>query len=258
MGMRITIQNKSAESAPIIVDLNDKSEEAISGAEIANTFLGGNVAMNGASVAGKMLARYGTKAAGVSLASTLSSMGLGTILTSAVSCGTFEKGNDILESEKCIRKIKAFEQKYPASKNVTPEDVKKDPRAKTKSGFWNWLFTGNVSGKRVTTVPKHDILVKKIGNVTIAVTTLTPFFGSTDLRQLAGERILIVTGFYLKANGTIGSKNLCRGYLKRGGSVNKSGESINNEISFESILEPIIDEMREQAIEGYYNMIDNK
>lgn len=255
MGTRITIQNKGTESAPIVIDLNKSSEGGqLSGSEIANTFLA-NAAVSGGVNAGRYAAQGAMKMAGGSIAAALVGMGLGTILTTCVSCGTFEKGEDIIKSNKCTNKINAFKH---SNKNteVTPTDVKNDPRARTKSGFWNWFFTGNNSGKKVNSIPKHDVIIKQVNGVTIAVTTLTPFFGSTDLRQLGGQKILIVTGFYRGNGGEIKSKNLCRGYLAKGGKVNASGESLLPKLSLESILEPEIEKLQEQMAQEYFN--DNK
>ena len=205
----------------------------------------------------KMAARY----LGTTIVQALASLGLGTLLTSAVSCGTFKDGTGIFNSQKCKHKINAFKNKYNY-KDVSVSDVKNDPKAKTKSGFWNWVFASNASGKKVTKIPKHDVAVRQIDGVTVAVTTLDPFTGSTDLRQLAGQKVLIVTGFYKKSNGSIGSKNLCRGYLSKGGTVNKSGESLTSGqeqyLSLESLMEPVIEDIKEKALESFFGLNDEE
>ena len=256
--MKITISQENSSPISITVPEGERSNEALSGAEIANSIIGNNPASNVVKTAGYTLARGTFNGIGKSLLAALGSIGLGTLWTSLVSCGTFNTGNEIAESPKCKARMAKFLEKHKSAKDVTPEEVKNDPRAKTKSGFWNWVFAGNVSGKKVMEIPKHDVLVKKINGVTIAVTTLSPFFGSVDLRQFAGQKVAIVTGFYKNLAGKIVSKNLCRAYLGKGGKINKSGESFNDvgEISIESFIEPIIEEMREEALESYYNLTD--
>ena len=254
------------------ISINDKSQESSKSSKSAAELINGgarafSIGYNVGTTAGN--AYYATKAlasfsgnratilkgVGKMTAKTLGTYvvkelvraGLGTLLTTAVSCGTFKNGTDIFNSKKCKNKIVEFKNKYDC-KDVSPADVKKDPKAKTKSGFWNWVFAGNASGKKVTKIPKHDIAVKQVNGITVAVTTLDPFFGSVDLRQLAGQKVIIVTGFYRKNNGSIGSKNLCRGYLSKGGIVNKSGESLTSEqkqyLSLESLMEPIIENIK--------------
>lgn len=205
--------------------------------------------------------KMASKGLGKTVVKYLVSLGLGTLLTSAVSCGTFKDGTGIFNSQKCKHKINAFKNKYNY-KDVSVSDVKNDPKAKTKSGFWNWVFAGNASGKKVTKIPKHDVAVRQINGVTVAVTTLDPFTGSSDLRQLAGQKVLIVTGFYKKNNGSIGSKNLCRGYLSKGGTVNKSGESLTSGqeqyLSLESLMEPVIEDIKEKALESFFGLNDEE
>ena len=162
------------------------------------------------------------------------------------------------EGDNALLKLALF--KNSTEFDITGQTVRLG--AKTKSGFWNWVFAGNVSGKKVTKIPKHDIAVKQVNGVTVAVTTLDPFFGSVDLRQLAGQKVIIVTGFYRKNNGKIGSKNLCRGYLSKGGIVNKSGESLTSGqkqyLSLESLMEPIIENIKEKALESFFGLNDDE
>jgi hypothetical protein len=249
------------------ISINDKSQESThkSAAEIINGgsrayAIGHNIG-TAAQLAAKGAGKAAAKNLGTYVVSELVNAGLGTILTTAVSCGTFKNGTDIFNSQKCKNKINKFKNKYNC-KDVSASDVKNDPKAKTKSGFWNWVFAGNVSGKKVTKIPKHDIAVKQINGVTVAVTTLDPFYGSVDLRQLAGQKVIIVTGFYRKDNGSIGSKNLCRGYLSKGGIVNKSGESLISEqeryLSLESLMEPIIENIKEKALESFFGLNDDE
>ena len=249
------------------ISINDKSQESThkSAAEIINGGLRAhNLLTNVVNYIGSTAQGAG-KAASVNLGSyivnEMVNAGLGTLLTTAVSCGTFKNGTDIFNSQKCKNRIIKFKNKYNCQ-DVSPSDVKNDPKAKTKSGFWNWVFAGNVSGKKVTEIPKHDIAVKQVNGVTVAVTTLDPFFGSVDLRQLAGQKVIIVTGFYRKNNGKIGSKNLCRGYLSKGGIVNKSGESLTSGqkqyLSLESLMEPIIENIKEKALESFFGLNDDE
>ena len=249
-----------------IISINAKSQEKYqSPSEIymgaARGLQIGNAAATTIKAAAHGAGKMALKNLGVSVVQYLASLGLGTLLTSAVSCGTFKDGTGIFNSQKCKHKINAFKNKYNY-KDVSVSDVKNDPKAKTKSGFWNWVFAGNASGKKVTKIPKHDVAVRQIDGVTVAVTTLDPFTGSVDLRQLAGQKILIVTGFYKKNNGSIGSKNLCRGYLSKGGTVNKSGESLTSGqeqyLSLESLMEPVIEDIKEKALESFFGLNDEE
>ena len=251
-GTTISINNKSQESSKSATELIDGGSRIYSA--------GYNIG-NAAQLAAKGAGKFAAKNLGSYFVKELVNAGLGTLLTTAVSCGTFKNGTDIFNSQKCKNKINKFKNKYNC-KDVSVSDVKNDPKAKTKSGFWNWVFAGNVSGKKVTKIPKHDIAVKQINGVTVAVTTLDPFYGSIDLRQLAGQKVIIVTGFYRKDNGSIGSKNLCRGYLSKGGIVNKSGESLTSEqeqyLSLESLMEPIIENIKEKALESFFGLNDDE
>ena len=146
--------------------------------------------------------------------------------TSCVSCGTFKDGSEFLSSSKFKEKLKKFKEKYNNFPKL--EDVKKDPRAKDKCGFWNWFFAGNAAGNKLKNTVKTDIKWKTVDGVPVAVTALDPITGSVDILQLAGRRVIVVTGFYLDSSGKLKCKNICRGYIGKGAKVNKSGESLDD------------------------------
>ena len=161
-----------------------------------------------------------------------SSTGLSSVFsalwTSCVSCGTFDDGSEILKSSKFKNKFDNFVEKYKNKEFPKLEDVKKDPRVTDKSGFWNWFFAGNAGGNKLKNMFKTEIKWSTIKGVPVAVTALDPITGSPDVRQLAGQKVIIVTGFYKNNNGTIKCKNICRGYIRKGAKVNRSGESLDD------------------------------
>lgn len=157
-----------------------------------------------------------------------------TCLSSIISCGTFDDGADILKSPKCLKKISEFKSKYSNSK-LTLTELKKDPNATSTAGILNYLLMGEISGKAVNFMDKNDVVIREVNGVPISVVKLTPLIGSTDLKQFAGYRIVIVTAYYKDAKGQIKAKNLCQGYITKGAKVNKSGEALSRESLFNVI-----------------------
>ncbi len=145
-----------------------------------------------------------------------------------ISCGTFDDGTDVLKTDKCLNKIRDFKRKH-GSNNLTAAELKKHPEAKSKSGFVKWLFLGQASGKHINVLDKCDVAIRDVEGIPISIVKLTPFAGSTDLKQIAGYRIIIVTGYYKDKNGKIHNQHLCQAYIRKGAKVNKSGEALSVE-----------------------------
>lgn len=157
-----------------------------------------------------------------------------TCLGSIISCGTFDDGANILKSPKCLKKISDFKSKYSNSK-LTLSELKKDPNVMSSAGILNFILMGEISGKAVNFMDKNDVVIREVNSVPISVVKLTPLIGSTDLKQFAGYRIVIVTAYYKDAKGKIKAKNLCQGYITKGAKVNKSGEALSRESLFNVI-----------------------
>lgn len=152
-----------------------------------------------------------------------------TLLSSMISCGTFNDGTEILKSPKCLNKINEFKLKY--KKFPTLAVIKNHPNVRSKSGFLKWIFLGQASGKKINALEPQNVAIREIKGVPVSIVQLEPFVGSEDLRQLSGMRIIIVTAYYLSGN-KIMSKNLCQGYIVKGAQVNKSGEELFNFIGY--------------------------
>ena len=153
---------------------------------------------------------------------------LTTAIGSLISCGTFEDGTDVLKSPKCQSKILAFKNNHK-NNTLTANELKKIPEARSKSGFLKWIFLEQASGKKINDLDKVDVAIREVEGVPVSIVKLTPFTGSMDLKQLAGYRIIIVTGYYKDGKGTVHSKHLCQAYITKGAKVNKSGESLSRE-----------------------------
>lgn len=163
-----------------------------------------------------------TKATVNNLGSMLIRMGLGTIIQHCISCGSFNYGEDILKSDKCLNIIERFKIKK-GKENMCPlQDIKKSSDIiRTKAGFLSWLLTGDVSGVNIRNFNPSMIAMKNINGVSVVVCKLLPFFNSLDLKQLAGYGVIIVTAIYKNKFGKIKSKNIARGYLLPHGVMNR-------------------------------------
>ena len=153
---------------------------------------------------------------------------LGTIVENVISCGTFDDGADVLKSPKCLSKIEAFKHKHNSVK-LTASELKNMPEVKSKSGFIKWLFLEQASGKNINGLDKVDVAIRDVDGVPVSVVQLTPFAGSVNLKQLAGYRVIVVTGYYKQKNGKVCAKHLCQAYITKGAKVNKSREDLSVE-----------------------------
>lgn len=214
-----------------IASMEIQQEKPISGIQ----FVGGiNRAMNyGAAVGSLGIGGKATMTGLGAIAGELVALGFGSLIQGCRSCGTFSVGTDIFKSPKCLQRLEQFKAKHGKDAMCTPSDVKKSfNTVRTKSGFLNYILTGDIGGNDLKDIKPELISLKTINGVTCCVTALFPFYGSLDLKQLAKYSVLIVTGMYKKPDGKIKTKNICRGYLIPHGKIKAKGEE-----SFESLLD---------------------
>jgi hypothetical protein len=159
----------------------------------------------------------------------------GTIYNAATSIGSFNSGDEMLDSDKLK---KALDKKILSNKKYqypTVDEVKASSKAKNKSGFLAWLFGGQSAGTKVKSmVGSTAMKIKIVSGVPVSVVKLNPLMGSKDLTQLGGMRVLVATAFVKDSKGNIKSIPLCRGYLTKGNLVNASREAADIFFSEES------------------------
>lgn len=171
-------------------------------------------------------AGFGISSAATNVALIFAKIGLGTIIANCISCNPVRVGEDILKEPRCIYAINKFKEKHGPERMATVQDLKAYSKSiKTKAGFLNFILTGDVDGKDINITNKQAICIKQINGVLCVVSQLAPFFGSQDLRQLGDLRVLVVTAIYKSRNGNLKSKNIARGYISRGGDMNRSSSS---------------------------------
>ena len=148
----------------------------------------------------------------------------GTVFNAATSIGKFRSGNEMLNSPKLNQNLAKVARKYQKP-YPTAEEVKADPKAKSKETFMAWLLSGQTGNQRISNqIGSSGTLVKtsQLG-IPVAITTLSPA-KSQALQQLGGNKIVIATAFFRK-NGQIVSEPVARGFLAKGSVVNASLEA---------------------------------
>ena len=148
----------------------------------------------------------------------------GTVFNAATSIGKFRSGNEMLNSPKLNQNLAKIARKYQKP-YPTAEEVKADPKAKSKETFMAWLLSGQTGNQRISNqIGSSGTLVKtsQLG-IPVAITTLSPA-KTQALQQLGGNKIAIATAFFRK-NGQIVSEPVARGFLAKGSVVNASLEA---------------------------------
>ena len=175
--MKITIQNKGAESAPVTIDTNDKSSEA--------TGLG--TVIRASSAIGSPL-----------------SGAIVTAINKVFSFGTF---NTMAEVEKAI--AAKLDAKVSGKEYPTLDEVKKaNPRL--KDGFLNWYFNGMQVGDKISKA--SSVKLTTINNVPVAIMKMKWGRNTMDMSGLAKQQLLLVTAF-IKAGGSIKGVKIGKCYI---------------------------------------------
>ena len=173
--MKITIQNKGAESAPIVIDTNKSSE---------------------ATGLGTFNRTVGTFTNPVYA-------GITTAINHVVSFGTF---NTMAEVEKAIaaKLEKVSGKEYPSLNEI------KQANPKLKDGFINWYFNGMQVGDKLNKA--SSVKLTTINNVPVAIMKMKWGRNTIDLSGLANQQLLLVTAF-VKDGGKVKSIKIGKCYI---------------------------------------------
>lgn len=179
----------------------------------------------------------------------------GTAYNMLTSIGAFNSGKEMLESENLIRKVKKIKEDNIHYVIPTCEEIKSNSKAKSKSGFLSWILGAQSAGERIKDkVGTTGMIIRKVDDVPVAITSLCPVLGTMDANQLRGCRVLIATAFF----GT-GKKIKCvpvaRGYLTSGSKVNASMEAVDIYWGDQGVR--LIKDERTRSLESYSNKFDN-
>lgn len=166
--------------------------------------------------AGIDIKQAGIGAAVVTLGALATKLIGGTIYNKVTSIGNFSSGNEMLQSPVLNQKLQQLASRYP-SPYPSVQDVKNDPRAKSKSTFMGWLLGGSSSAKVMQQAGSINMLVKQVNGIPVSITSIRPL-------TLNSNKILLATAYFYK-NNQIVSVPLARGFLNGGNVVNASREA---------------------------------